>query len=278
MTLKELYKSLIKEGKKHQVSEIDIRYLISYFYHINNNDAFFLSLEKDINNNPKLIKAFKDLIKGVPLAYIIGESIFLGDRFIVNKSTLIPRMETEELVVLAVNSINKLFKDKKDINIIDVGTGSGVIAIKLKKEFINAKVYATDISKDALKIARLNAKNHHVDIKFYHTDTFPNNKDKYDVIISNPPYIKYKKDIDKSVIDYEPLSALLINNENNVYRKIFADYSHHSSPCIFIFEIAPNITKELLELIRKYFSNKDISYVFSKDINKKTRFLTILIK
>ena len=177
-------------------------------------------------------------------------------------------------MTLTIKRINQYFKNKKHLNILDIGTGSGVIAIKLKKEFKDANIDATDINEKALIVAKKNAKNHNVKINFYHTDTFPKNSVKYDIIVSNPPYIKFKKDVDKSVLDYEPHNALFIKKENNVYEKVFKNKCL-ISPTLMVFEIAPNLENDLKKLMKKYF--KQYSFNFSKDINQKTRFLSVLI-
>ena len=274
MKLKELYLSLIKEGKKYQINELDIRFLISDVLGYKNQSSFYLKLDTEIKDIKIVKKAFEKLKKGEPLAYITNKAYFLGDIYYVNKDVLIPRVETEELVTLAIKRINEYYPNKKKLNILDVGTGSGVIAIKLKKEFPHARVDATEISKDALKVAKRNIKDHQVNVNVYQADTFPKNKIKYDVIVSNPPYIKFKKDVDQSVLDYEPHSALFISNTNNVYQKIFKN-KKQSSPSLMIFEIAPNLVNDLKVLMQKSFT--EYSFNFSKDINNKTRFLTLLI-
>lgn len=277
MKLKELYLSLIKEGKKYDINELDIRCLISYYCNYKDTTSFFLKLDEKIKDITKIKKSFDELKKGYPLAYLIHQTDFLGNVYKVNESTLIPRPETEELVTLAIKRIEQYFLDKK-LNILDVGTGSGVIAIELAKRY-KCKVSATDISINALKVAKTNAKNYKVDISFYNDDTFPNSKEKYNVIISNPPYIKYKKDVDDNVIKYEPNDALFISKDNNVYEKIFKNIkSRISFPCLMVFEIAPNLEDDLNNLLNKYLVDYEFSFNYSKDINKKVRFLTLLIK
>ncbi len=273
MKLKDLYISLIKEGKKYNVSELDIRYLISYHYKLNNSTSFFTKLDQEISSSNLIKKDFELLKKGKPISYIIHETDFLGEKYIVNEGVLIPRMETEELVNLSIHHIDKTFKNKK-INVLDVGCGTGVIAINIKKSFPNAHVYATDINDKAISNSKINAKKHHVNINIYKDDVFPNLNIKYDVIISNPPYIKYKKDVDKSVLDYEPHNALFISKSNNVYEKIISNINKMNKPSLLMFEIDPSLEKSLTKLINKYLYNS--SYIFSKDINKKTRFLTII--
>lgn len=273
MKLKELYLSLIKEGKKYQINELDIRFLIMDLLDMDFTSSFYLNLDAEIKDIKSIKNSFEKLKQGIPLSYITNKAYFLGDIYYVNKDVLIPRMETEELVTLAIKRINEYYPNKK-LNILDIGTGSGVIAIKLKKEFPDARVDATEISKEAIKVAKKNIKDHHVKVNVYQADTFPSNKIKYDIIVSNPPYIKFKKDVDKSVLNYEPHSALFISDKNNVYQKVL-ESKKIASPCLMLFEIAPNLVDDLKELMSKKLTQ--CSFNFSKDINGKIRFLTILI-
>ena len=176
--------------------------------------------ENDINYLKKYIKEKKlddnfyndclcELAKGRPIQYIIGEVNFYGYNFIVNENVLIPRYETELLCDLSIKKIKKLFNNK--IDIIDLGTGSGCIAITLKKE-LNANVSALDIDKDALEIAKKNAIKNNVDINYICDDMAFYDKDKYDVIISNPPYIAYDEKIMDIVKNNEPHRALYADN------------------------------------------------------------------
>ena len=166
------------------------------------------------NNIEYLKKYLKDktldegielLNKGIPVQYIVGNVDFYGYNFKVNENVLIPRFETEELVEKTIKYINKYFNKKVDI--LDLGTGSGCIAITLKKE-LDCNVDAVDISPKALEIAKLNAKNNNVDITFYEGDMLSPINKKYDVIISNPPYIAYDEEIMDVVKNNEPHVAL----------------------------------------------------------------------
>ena len=146
----------------------DIEYLTKY-------------LDKD-----KLSSGLERLKNGEPVQYIVGNVDFYGYILNVNKNTLIPRFETEELVSRTIKYINKYFNKKVDI--LDIGTGSGSIAITLKDKVLS-NVDAVDISSDALVVAKENAKKYNLDINFYVSDVFSNVNRKFDVIISNPPYI-----------------------------------------------------------------------------------------
>lgn len=146
-----------------------------------------------------------------PIQYIIGETEFFGLPFYVNKHTLIPRPETEELVELVLKE-NTQYQP----SILDVGTGSGCIAIALAKHIPNAKVTAWDFSKGAIEMANKNANLNKVQVKFDQVDVlgeYPTDQ-KYDIIVSNPPYIldSEQADMEKNVLDYEPHSALFVPN------------------------------------------------------------------
>ena len=150
-----------------------------------------------------------------PIQYIIGETEFFGLPFHVTKDVLIPRPETEELVELILNE-NK----KSGLKVLDIGTGSGAIAIALAKHLEKADIEAWDISEEALKIATFNAESNAVDITFRNVDVlkdYPTDT-KFDIIVSNPPYIleKEKSGMDQNVLDYEPHTALFVPDNNGL--------------------------------------------------------------
>ena len=157
--------------------------------------------------------ALKRLKNGEPVQYIVGEVDFCGNILKVNKNVLIPRFETEELVDQTIKYINIFFNTKVDI--LDIGTGSGAIAISLKKK-VNSNVTATDISKEALDVAKENAILNKVDIDFINTNIYENIDNKFDVVISNPPYIAYDEEIMDIVKNNEPHTALYADN-NGLY-------------------------------------------------------------
>ena len=163
----------------------------------------------------KLKEGIKQLERGIPPQYIVGNVNFYGNIINVDKRVLIPRFETELLVEKAIKYINKKYNNPTKINILDIGTGSGCIAITLKKE-LNSNVSGIDISPDALEVAKKNANQNNVQINFYQSDIFSNVKDTFDVIISNPPYIKETEEIMDIVKNNEPHLALYAKN-NGLY-------------------------------------------------------------
>lgn len=158
--------------------------------------------------------------KQVPLQYVLGETEFYGYRFFVDSSVLIPRPETEYLVEKIINEIG----DAQSV--LDIGTGSGVIAISLKKELPNLSVTALDISERAIVVANKNAEENQVEVEFIKSDIYSNCSKKYDLIVSNPPYIPKRvyDALESEVKDFEPQSALLANDDGlYFYDKILAE-------------------------------------------------------
>ena len=165
-------------------------------------------------DSDKLEDGILKLKQGLPVQYIVGNVDFYGSIIEVNENVLIPRFETEELV----DRVIKKLKNKKNLDIVDLGTGSGCIAISLAKN-LNSNVDAVDISKEALEVAKKNAINNNVKINFYLGDMLnPLNK-KYDLIISNPPYIAYDEEIMDVVKNNEPHIALYAENEGLYYNR-----------------------------------------------------------
>lgn len=157
-----------------------------------------------------------------PIQHILGETTFYSLPFHVNRHVLVPRPETEELVELILNDANK----NAELNILDIGTGSGAIAVTLAKHLLNAKIDAWDVSSEAIAKARKNAKRNEVEITLTEIDVFselPVNK-QYDIIVSNPPYVleSEKAEMDRNVLDYDPHLALFVSDDDPLifYRRI----------------------------------------------------------
>lgn len=221
----------------------------------------------------KFQKAILRLQNHEPIQYIIGETEFYGLPFKVNKHTLIPRPETEELVEWILSE----FPPSGARGLLDIGTGTGCIAISLAKNLPSAKISALDISEEALKIAEANAKLNKVEVNFFQTDilaaeTLPK---KYDVIVSNPPYVREleKKQMQQNVLKYEPHSALYVKDEDPLlfYRAISRLAKNHLNPGgKLFFEINEYLAYEMTELLKaEGFKNIEIK----KDIYGKDRML-----
>lgn len=184
-----------------------------------------LSLDKEFTIKKSEIDDFfntlNDLKNQKPIQYIFGETEFFGLKFKVNKNVLIPRQETEELVALILQ--NSGLRTNESIRILDIGTGSGIIAISLAKELPNAYVYALDISEEALVIARENAERNNVNVHFLLGDILDSKEWNlifedltFDIIVSNPPYVRdlEKSEIQPNVLGHEPHVALFVNDNN----------------------------------------------------------------
>jgi release factor glutamine methyltransferase len=215
--------------------------------------------------------AIKRLNNGEPVQYIVGNVDFYNSNFIVNKNVLIPRFETEELVLNTVNFIKEYFNKPK---VLDIGTGSGAIAVSIKKE-INSIVYATDISKEALEVAKENAKRNNVDINFINTNIYDGIKEKFDVVISNPPYIRYDEEIDEIVKNNEPHIALYADNNGlYFYEEILKNIKNIlNDKYLIAFEIGKDQGEAINELKDKYLP--DSSILLKKDLEGRDRMIFI---
>lgn len=251
--------NLIEEGKKllksHNIDPSKAEYLYNY---LENKDDYKSSLNR--------------LIEGIPIQYIIGNVNFYGNEIKVNNNVLIPRFETEELVEKTLKHIKEYF-NKEKLNIIDLGTGSGCIAITLKKELPNSLVTAVDISDGAIEVAIKNAKLNNCEINFIKSDFFNNIDNTYDVIISNPPYLKEEDDIMDIVINNEPHLALFADNNGLAcYEKIVKDSINHiNDKTLFAFEIGFDQGEDIKNIILDTYPNAEVT--IDKDLQGKNRFV-----
>ncbi len=253
------------------------------------------NLQKELSesDSKKFSEAISELKTGKPFQQILGETEFYGMKFFVNEHVLIPRAETEELLELAIQKIQeKIEKNQKlsdsaqaensQLKILDIGTGSGIIPIVLKKHFPEVELSAIDISEYALEIARKNANFHQTEIKFIQKDylnkafdSAQTEKEIYDIIISNPPYIGIEEDIEieNSVKGYEPNIALFSPTSDALifYRKIAYDSLKYLSENGMIFlEINQKLGKETLELFNDFSES-----VLLKDISGNDRMIFV---
>ncbi|OIQ16332.1 peptide chain release factor N(5)-glutamine methyltransferase [Lacinutrix sp. MedPE-SW] len=285
---------LIKDLKNIFHKELDAIYgveeVASFFFICTENyynvTRLQLALDSDLAINKEeqtvIFNALEDLKNEKPIQYIIGETEFYGLPFKVNKHTLIPRPETEELVTLVLKTAKQKLKESKPLTCLDIGTGSGCIAISLAKELKEAQVYAIDVSTEAIKKAKENAVLNNVAVEFIKCDILNTcnetlNKDlKFNVIISNPPYVRNleKAEIKNNVLNNEPHLALFVEDDNPLlfYKAIaeFATKKLHKNGKLF-FEINEYLgaeTKALVESIG--FKNVEII----KDIFNKDRMLS----
>lgn len=222
----------------------------------------------------KLEDGIKRLNNGEPVQYIVGNVDFYGYKINVNKNVLIPRFETEELVFKTINLIKKNLNE--NIKVLDIGTGSGCISMALKKEIPGLDITAVDISEDALVVAKNNALENNCEINFIKSDLFNNIDDKYDLIISNPPYISYDEQIMDIVRKNEPHLALYAkNNGLYFYEEIIKNSSNYlNDKNIIAFEIGYLQANEIKKMAHKYYPNSNI--IIEKDMQEKDRFVFII--
>lgn len=240
-----------------------------------------LNAEKQLEE-PEVQK-FEDAIlrlkNSEPIQYILGSAEFYGLTFQVNSHTLIPRPETEELIQWIFDDYSK---ETKTVRILDVGTGSGCIAITLAKNILNARVTAMDISVNALETARQNARDNDVKIKFIPADVLNLSKldQEYDIIVSNPPYVRIseKEKMHPNVLLYEPGQALFVKDENPLifYENIARLAKSNSAKTTGLyFEINEFLAGELVVLLNEAgFKNIQVK----KDIYGKNRMLKCVFK
>jgi len=281
MTVKEL-KSYFKTTliNKYPINEINSFYylLLTHYLKLKRVD---IALEPNQliqeETFDRLLLDLEKLSQEIPIQYIIGNTEFYGLPFKVNKNVLIPRPETEELVSWILNEIKDKRQKTEDFTILDIGTGSGCIAIALAKNLPNTKVFALDVSKEALTIAKQNAVLNKADVQFIQQDilTSTHLSQQFDIIVSNPPYVREleKEEINKNVLENEPHLALFVDNNNPLlfYDKITDLAKKYLKPNgQLFFEINQYLGKETFELLKnKGFKNIELQ----KDIFKNDRMI-----
>lgn len=226
-----------------------------------------IKVSKDID------KDYQKLLEGYPIQYLIGYVNFYGYKINVNENVLIPRYETEYLVEKTINYSKILFNKK--VNILDLGTGSGAISIALGKE-LDSNVTAIDISGDALEVAKINAKENNLDIKFIKSDMLSEVTGKYDIVISNPPYIDIDEKIMESVKKYEPNIALFASEDGLCfYKKIISNIKPFlNEKFIIAFEIGWWQGNLIKDIATEYF--KDSKIIIEKDLTNRDRYIFII--
>jgi len=225
-----------------------------------------LKVSKNIEKDYELLK------NNYPIQYLIGYVNFYGYKILVNNSVLIPRFETEFLVEKTIKYAKNIFTKK--IDILDLGTGSGCISIALAKS-LECNVTAIDISNEALDLASINSKNNDTNIKFIKNNMLENHKTKYDLVISNPPYISKNEKIMESVDKYEPHIALYAENDGlYFYEEILKNISNNLNDRFLIsFEIGYTQASQIVKIIHKYL--KDVKVFVEKDLSNKDRYIFI---
>lgn len=268
---------LIEKGRDENAARLLLQYILQTNYSglmMRMHDSITEQQQQTLQNYVEAHAA------GRPVQYIIGQEEFYGRVFKVDESVLIPRPETEELIVSAINHMTQLFGADSKINLADIGTGSGAIAITMKKEWPQANVTATDISAAALATAQHNAEALEADVHFLKGDlTEPIAHDKWDVVLSNPPYIAFdeKAQMSEVVLDHEPHSALFAEEDGLIlYRKLAENLPPlMNKPALVAVEIGYKQGPAVKAMFEQHFPQAQVEVV--KDINGKDRIVTCKI-
>ncbi len=260
-------------AKKHIHSD-HAKLLLAELLHKNPLELLnYLSYQVDEKTVTLYKKAVLALENGKPLQYVLGNVNFYGNNFYINENVLIPRFETEELVENVTEYAKKFFTEPVDL--IDLGCGSGVIGLTLEKKISTNSVDLIDISEKALEVTNINCGKMNSKANLVLSDMFKNINKKYDIIVSNPPYIKTTEEIEKIVKDNEPHLALYAGVDGlDCYRKILNDITGHMKErCLIAFEIGMTQGVPLTALIKEKLPNDIVE--IKKDLSGKDRMLFI---
>ncbi|MFK5884016.1 MAG: peptide chain release factor N(5)-glutamine methyltransferase [Candidatus Izemoplasma sp.] len=277
------YKEILKINEQYaidnQKEDSGVKLLLLHFSKLSSAELY-AELDNEIDKTVYrdfLYGVDRYIVKNIPVQHIIGHEYFYGHAFIVNKDVLIPRFETEELVENILMFYDEVF-DGKEVNVVDIGTGSGCLAVTLDIEESKMKVSATDISDKALFVAKENSIKLKSNVTFYQGDMLkPVLNQKFDILVSNPPYIPAKEYVEPLVKDNEPSVALFGGEDGlDFYRVIIKDAeSILNDRYIIAFEHAYNKAKEIKKIIKKHIKNAEI--IQKKDHQGKDR-MTFIIK
>lgn len=266
--------SFLKEnGRDENAGEILLRHYLSW-----DRTKLFSNLQEIVE--PSIFNQFQESVHahalGKPIQYIIGKEEFYGRSFYVNEEVLIPRPETEELVYGALERISRIFDNRNGLRVLDVGTGSGAIAISMKLECQQLEMTASDISLESLAVAKKNADNLNADVEFIQGDLlqpFISSREKFDVIISNPPYIPHrdKETMSEIVTNHEPHRALFAGEEGlDIYIRFMKELPQVvKNQALIGFEVGVGQSQSVQNLLLEAFPNAKVEIVF--DINGKDR-------
>lgn len=259
---------LRRQAKEESLARFLLMYMLDEMREFNENLALELTEEDEQKYFQLINKHIKD---DTPLSHLVGFEYFYDRKFKVTSDVLSPRMETEELVYKVIDYIRK--NNLTNTKILDLCTGSGIIGITLKKELeeFDVKILASDISSRALTVAKENASSLEADISFVESDLFSNIQDKFDIIVSNPPYIAHddKKTIKENVLNYDPHLALFADEEGMYFYRNIIEKSrpYLNEKGIIFFEIGYDQKEKIITLGE----NNKFETVVYKDINGRDR-------
>lgn len=275
-TNRQIYFDLINKENKY-INKTVIHELLMHVNNFDDETKLLSSFDEECKNVDALYQLCERVLSGEPLQYVLGYSYFFGRRFYVDENVLIPRNETEELASIVINLIPQVFGNKQ-ITVFDICTGSGILGITIKNEIEDSKVYISDLSEDALKVAIKNSKDLDSDVTVLSGDMcepFLKQNLKADVIVCNPPYIPTVDTVDEQTLKHEPHLALFASPSHKYYEEVFKNVKELcNDKYLLAFEIGEDMNEVLEPLINKYLPN--VSYNFVKDLYNKYRFLIIL--
>ena len=276
----DVYLKAMAEGKEYGVSSQDIRILIAHEMGYEAQIDTIYHKDEEFTKENEFKGDFAKLLSGMPVEYVIKSATFLQHKLYVDERVLIPRMETEELVANISETITDYYDPRNYLVCADIGTGSGCIAIALKSLFPNWLITGSDVSGEALEVAKMNARTYGGGINFLQgrsLEPFIKANMNLDIIVSNPPYIINREEVQDSVRLYEPKEALYMDKEASVYEDIFANYEKvMRGSLLMFFEIGYDLEDYLTGLMKRYLKHYD--YKFIKDLNGLTRFLVVSIE
>jgi release factor glutamine methyltransferase len=264
--------SIYEEGEASTMSD----WLMEHLTGSKKTDRISQSKKELSPEQEELLVSYLDRLKeNEPIQYVLKEAWFCGLRFYVDKHVLIPRPETEELVEWIITGCRFPINE---LNILDIGSGSGCIPIALKRRLGKADVWSCDVSKDALQVAENNAKNLGVEVNFFQMDFLdPAQREKlpaFDIIVSNPPYITHgeRYGMPANVLEYEPAKALFVpDNDPLIFYKAIADFGKdHLKPNGSIYT---EINEKLGDITEELFRQKGFNAQLKKDISEKDRMI-----
>lgn len=277
------YRGYVKEGKerlyKANQGEQAALLLMNELCE-NRGINLYISMEEEADEviATDYLEGIHQMELGKPLSYVLGYECFYGYNFKVNEDVLIPRPETEELVGLVLSMFDDKFSDREHVSVFDVATGSGAIGITLNLEERKMDVIASDISMEALKVAKENNDALHANVSFIcgsMLDPFVDRDLHCDILVCNPPYIPSEEKMEHSVVDYEPHVALFGGEDGlKFYRDVF-EKAHLvlNEKAFLAFEMGYQQGEALTDLAKEYF--KDATITVHKDMAEKDRMLTI---
>ena len=278
--VKDVYQKAVSEGREFDVPSQDIRTLLAYLQNYSEPIDVILHGDDEVKNLEDFQDRFERLKKNEPVEYVINQADFLGQKLYVDERVLIPRHETMELVSKITEVISSYYDPRHYLVAADIGTGSGCIALALKRFFPNWLLNASDVSEGALEVARKNFREAGVNINVLHGPSlkpYIEAKMNLDIIVSNPPYILNHDEVQDSVKDFEPSCALYLDKESSVYEEIFRDVYQVKKGSLFLaFEIGYDLKDYLESLMKQYL--KDYEYEFMEDLDERLRFLFVYLK